>query len=94
MIYELWRDPFLHFKILVKSFGTENRKVTNKVPARNEIYEYIVFRGSDIDDLHVAAGPNENKQGQVGEDPAIVQVLLEIMMLYLCIFVGQDLHKH
>jgi len=57
----------------VKSFGTENRKVTNKVPARNEIYEYIVFRGSDIDDLHVAAGPNENKQGQVGEDPAIVQ---------------------
>ena len=59
----------------VKSFGTENRKATNKVPERNEIYEYIVFRGSDIDDLHVAAAPNDNKQGQVAEDPAIVQVM-------------------
>lgn len=61
--------------VLVKSFGTEDRKAPNKVPARNEIYEYIVFRGSDIDDLHVAAGP-KTTQGQVAEDPAIVQVCL------------------
>ena len=53
------------------------------MPARNEIYEYIVFRGSDIDDLHVAAGPNDNKQGQVGEDPAIVQVLFDYVKFSL-----------
>lgn len=65
----------LTYKIafLVKSYGTEDRKAPNKVPERNEIYEYIVFRGSDIDDLHVAACPKSN-QSQVAEDPAIVQV--------------------
>eukprot|EP00112_Aurelia_sp_Birch-Aquarium-sp1_P009264 Seg2046.2 transcript_id=Seg2046.2/GoldUCD/mRNA.D3Y31 product="Protein LSM14 B" protein_id=Seg2046.2/GoldUCD/D3Y31 len=59
----------------VKSFGTEEREAPNKVPERNEIYEYIVFRGSDIDDLHVAEGPKNNRpaQGQVAQDPAIVQ---------------------
>ena len=60
----------------MKSFGTEDRKAPNKVPERNEIYEYIVFRGSDIDDLNVAApAPSGSKQGQVAEDPAIVQVM-------------------
>ena len=56
----------------VKSFGTEDRVSDNVVPERNEIYEYIVFRGSDIDDLHVSEGPKS--RGQVAQDPAIVQV--------------------
>ncbi|XP_065064681.1 protein LSM14 homolog B-like [Rhopilema esculentum] len=56
----------------VKSFGTEDRSAPNRVPERNEIYEYIVFRGSDIDDLHVAECP-KGSRSQVAEDPAIVQ---------------------
>ena len=60
----------------MKSFGTEERDAPNKVPERNEIYEYIVFRGSDIDDLNVAEAPKNSRptQGQVAQDPAIVQV--------------------
>eukprot|EP00794_Sanderia_malayensis_P019258 gene19258-21186_t len=56
----------------VKSFGTEDRSVENRVPERNEIFEYIVFRGSDIDDLHVSAGP-KSRSSQVAQDPAILQ---------------------
>ena len=54
----------------MRSFGTEDRKESNKVPPRNEVYEYIVFRGLDIKDLHVCEPPPK----QLPQDPAIVQV--------------------
>lgn len=55
----------------VKSFGTEDRPTDRPVPPRDEIFEYIIFRGRDIKDLHVCAPPQ-----MVGlpQDPAIVQV--------------------
>lgn len=54
----------------VKSFGTEDRPTDRPVPPRDEIFEYIIFRGRDIKDLHVCAPPQ-----MVGlpQDPAIVQ---------------------
>jgi len=51
----------------VKSLGTEDRCPNDPVPKREEIFEYIVFRGHDIDDLHVSEAP---KQQQIS-DPAI-----------------------
>ena len=39
----------------MKSYGTEDRQSDRIVPARDEIYEFIVFRGADIEDLTVSS---------------------------------------
>lgn len=56
----------------VRSFGTEDREVEKQVAARSEVYEYIVFRGSDIKDLHVSKAPKP--PSAVNQDPSILQV--------------------
>ncbi|XP_048406142.1 protein LSM14 homolog B isoform X3 [Stegostoma tigrinum] len=52
----------------VRSFGTEDRPTDRPVAPRDEIYEYIIFRGSDIKDITVCEPPKPQPQ-----DPAIVQ---------------------
>lgn len=61
----------------VKSFGTEGRKGNpdDEVPPSEQVYEYIVFRGTDVKDLRIEEGPGaikENKPPVVPNDPAIV----------------------
>lgn len=56
----------------VRSFGTEDRETQYPIAPQNQIYDYILFRGSDIKDIRVVnnVGPLQN----VPNDPAIVQL--------------------
>ena len=53
----------------VRSFGTEDRVTEKPVAPRSEVYEYIIFRASDIKDLLVEDPPSSPGLS----DPAIIQ---------------------
>ncbi|KAI0136810.1 Scd6-like Sm domain-containing protein [Xylariales sp. AK1849] len=60
----------------VRSFGTEGRRGNpeEELLPSDQVYEYIVFRGSDVKDLRIDEAPaaKENKPPAVPDDPAIV----------------------
>uniref|UniRef100_A0A914GST8 Uncharacterized protein n=1 Tax=Globodera rostochiensis TaxID=31243 RepID=A0A914GST8_GLORO len=58
----------------VRSFGTEDRPAPVSVPARSEVYEFIIFKASDIKDLIVCETPKEPGVDDITYDPAIVSV--------------------
>lgn len=51
----------------VQSYGTEDRETNYPVSAQSQVYDYILFRGSDIKDIRVLTTTIPN-------DPAIVQL--------------------
>ncbi|XP_077452983.1 protein LSM14 homolog B [Stigmatopora argus] len=54
----------------VKCFGTEGRPTDIPTPPKEDIYEYITFRGSDIKDITLCEAPRPHG---LPVDPAIVQ---------------------
>ncbi|XP_072308945.1 protein LSM14 homolog B-B-like [Eucyclogobius newberryi] len=55
----------------VKSYGTEDRHTDRPVPPKDEVYEFIIFRGSDIKDITVSEPPKPHHG--LPRDPAIIQ---------------------
>lgn len=60
----------------VRCFGTENRPTHNPVAGRDSIYEYIVFKATDIQELTICEAPKPLIQFGNGlpYDPAIVKL--------------------
>ena len=56
---KLFLSIFLLLPLLVRSFGTESRPSSKHIPPRSEVYEFIIFRASDIKDLNVTEMPAE-----------------------------------
>ncbi|KAI9735131.1 MAG: hypothetical protein M1834_001719 [Cirrosporium novae-zelandiae] len=61
----------------VQSYGTEGRRnnAADEIPPSTSIYEYIVFRGSDVKDITIEDQQKENEPPeppQVPNDPAIL----------------------
>ena len=59
----------------VRSFGTEDRPTDRPVAPQDEIYEYVIFRRTDIKDTRVCQPPKPHPtlKGGLPNDPAIVQ---------------------
>ncbi|XP_040920334.1 protein LSM14 homolog B isoform X2 [Toxotes jaculatrix] len=55
----------------VKCFGTEGRPTDRPTPPKDDVYEYITFRGSDIKDITLCEPPRSHHG--LPPDPAIVQ---------------------
>ena len=80
ILYTINRDNATVELAKVRSFGTEDRPTDRpSTPPREEIYEYIIFWGSDVKDITVCEPPKA--QHTLPQDPAIVQVSAS---LYFC----------
>ncbi|KAM6977610.1 protein LSM14 homolog B [Aplochiton taeniatus] len=55
----------------VKSYGTESRPTDRPQPPKDEMYEYIIFHGSQIKDITLCEPPKSHPG--LPQDPAIVQ---------------------
>ncbi|XP_034733063.1 protein LSM14 homolog B isoform X1 [Etheostoma cragini] len=55
----------------VKCFGTEGRPTDRPAPSKDDIYEYITFRGTDIKDITLCEPPRSYRG--LPPDPAIIQ---------------------
>lgn len=77
------------------SFGTEGRRgnPADEIPPSPSVYEYIVFRGSDVKDISVAEEEKSQSAPEpprVPDDPAILGVSSSLIILYFPSPIGLD----
>lgn len=60
----------------VRSFGTEDRPTNRPIPAKDEIYEFIIFRGSDIKTIDVVEPPRRDVPNS--DDPTADEIESDI----------------
>lgn len=69
------------------SYGTEGRRGggADEIAPSSSVYEYIVFRGSDVKDISIADETKEQapQPPQVPDDPAILGVSPSSLAAYL-----------
>lgn len=70
----IWLTIINSKTVIVKSFGSEDRIVERPVPPRDDIFQLIIFRASDIKDL-IVDEPTPQSTGSALGDPAIVQAV-------------------
>ena len=60
----------------VRSYGTEGRKgrPEEEIGPSDQVYEYIIFRGSDVKDLRIEEPAAKEAKPAVPSDPAILGV--------------------
>lgn len=61
----------------VRSFGTEDRETQYPIAPQSQVYDYILFRGSDIKNIRVV-----NNVPLMPNDPAIMQMQLQNQMAH------------
>lgn len=82
--------------VVVRSFGTEGRrgKPEEEILASDNVFDYVVFRGSDIKDLQVFEAPPKPTPPppppQTLQDPAIM-VKLYIYIILLRVNFSHDM---
>jgi hypothetical protein len=59
---------------VVRCFGTENRASETVIEASADIYEFLIFRGKDIKDLHVSERNTPTARPKPPADPAIMSM--------------------
>lgn len=69
--------------LLVRSYGTEGRrgKPEEEILPTDNVFDYVVFRGSDIKDLQVFEAPKPafpQPQTNLPQDPAIMVNLVNL----------------
>ncbi|KAI9883624.1 MAG: hypothetical protein M1823_004612 [Watsoniomyces obsoletus] len=54
-------------------FGTEGRRPDEEIPPSDTVYDYVIFRGSDVKDLSVLSPPPGQVQSPEASEPEPVQ---------------------
>eukprot|EP01087_Luapelamoeba_hula_P004925 TRINITY_DN1492_c0_g1_i2.p1 TRINITY_DN1492_c0_g1~~TRINITY_DN1492_c0_g1_i2.p1 ORF type:complete len:497 (+),score=65.18 TRINITY_DN1492_c0_g1_i2:116-1606(+) len=82
LLYNIDKDSTVALQN-VRSFGTEGRRKDGEIPPSNNLYDYIIFRGTDIKALKVCEPPPmPTMHHPPPNDPAIIAMNQQMPMGY------------